>query len=103
MTIYCITNNTNNNIIIESNNDTIHFLEYGPYSIQVCIKENTLFPKYNSYYFDVNNYYYNSEIFIRIYFDQSLQDHFDEDSNNLEIFGDIFSESNVIENLIKQL
>jgi len=103
MTIYCITNNTNNKINLEPSNDTIHFLEYGPYIFQVCIKDDKSLPNYNSYYFDVNNYYYNSEIFMRIYFDQSLRDHFDKDSNNLEIFGNTFSESNVIEDFIKSL
>ena len=99
MTIYRITNKTNNKITIDTNtnNDTIHFLEYGPYSIQVCLKETTPLPEYNLHYFDVNNYYYNSEIFIRIYFDH------DNNSYNLELFGDTFSESDVIKTLIKQL
>ena len=97
MTIYRITNKTNNKINIDTNNDTIHFLEYGPYSIQVCLKETTPLPEYNLHYFDVNNYYYNSEIFIRIYFDH------DNNSYNLELFGDTFSESDVIKTLIKQL
>jgi hypothetical protein len=100
MTIYSITNKTNNKITIDTNNDTIHFLEYGPYSIQVCMKETTPLPKYNLHYFDVNNYYYNSEIFIRIYFDDDLQVHFDNNSYNLELFGDTFSESDVIRLLL---
>jgi hypothetical protein len=104
MEVYCITNNTNNRIIIsESSNDIIHFLEYGPYNFQICIKETNKFPKYNLYYFDVNNYYYSSEIFIRIYFGQDLQDYFDSTTYNLELFGDIFSESEIIEAIIIQL
>jgi hypothetical protein len=101
MTSYYITNNTNLIINTEHNHDIIHFLEYGPYEFQVCVKQINIFPKHNQYYFNVNNYYYNSEIFIRIYFGQDLQDYFDKEEYNLELFGDRFYESSIIHDIIK--
>jgi hypothetical protein len=100
--------NTLNTII--DFNGTIHFLRYyntinqdNYFEFQICIKNNKDFPVYNSHYFDVNNYYYNSEIFIRIFFGDDLQNHFDKDNFNLELFCDIFSEDMVIDTMIKQI
>jgi len=94
------------NTIIDFNG-TIHFLRYcntinqdNYFEFQICVKNNKDFPVYNSHYFDVNNYYYNSEIFIRIYFNDDLYNYFTKD-DNLELFGNIFSESIIIEDIIK--
>ncbi len=94
------------NTIIDFNG-TIHFIRYydttnqnNYFEFQICVKNNKDFPVYNSHYFDVNNYYYNSEIFIRIYFNDDLYNYFTKD-DNLELFGNIFSESIIIEDIIK--